>query len=317
MPKKKIYFRADAGSGIGYGHFIRTLALADMLKDDFDCTFFTTSPTAYQIGEMEKVCAFVALHQEDKFHEFLLYLNGDEIVVLDNYFYTTNYQRRIKLKGSTLVCIDDMHDKHYVADVVINQDIRDTSLFSVESYTRLCLGLGYALLRAPFLQNIDMQIHNRDVIAISYGGSDPLDLTGRTIKQLLSVVNTSVIAIVGDAYTPKEGKYENKQVEYKSRLTAEGMAEIFSRSKLVICSASTVCLEALSCGAPVAVGWYVDNQKEYYNILKEQNSVIALGYLPNADLKITSNPFRLANRPINGNVIIRNIRALFNELAEL
>ena len=33
---QKIYFRADAGAEIGYGHFIRSLSLADMLKDDFD-----------------------------------------------------------------------------------------------------------------------------------------------------------------------------------------------------------------------------------------------------------------------------------------
>lgn len=38
---QKIYFRADAGAEIGYGHFIRTLALADMLKDDFSCVFVT------------------------------------------------------------------------------------------------------------------------------------------------------------------------------------------------------------------------------------------------------------------------------------
>lgn len=31
---QKIYLRADASAAIGYGHFIRTLALADMLKDD-------------------------------------------------------------------------------------------------------------------------------------------------------------------------------------------------------------------------------------------------------------------------------------------
>ena len=38
---QKIYLRADASAAIGYGHFIRTLALADMLKDDFDCTFLS------------------------------------------------------------------------------------------------------------------------------------------------------------------------------------------------------------------------------------------------------------------------------------
>ena len=56
---QKIYFRADASATIGYGHFIRTLALADMLKDDFDCTFFTCHPTSYQVSEMEKVCPFI------------------------------------------------------------------------------------------------------------------------------------------------------------------------------------------------------------------------------------------------------------------
>ena len=61
---KKIYFRADASATIGYGHFIRTLALADMLKDDFDCTFFTCHPTSYQVSEMEKVCPFIPLQEE-------------------------------------------------------------------------------------------------------------------------------------------------------------------------------------------------------------------------------------------------------------
>ena len=49
---KKIFFRADAGYNIGYGHFVRTLALADILKKDFDCTFFTCHPTKHQINEI-------------------------------------------------------------------------------------------------------------------------------------------------------------------------------------------------------------------------------------------------------------------------
>ena len=79
---QKIYLRADASAAIGYGHFIRTLALADMLKDDFDCTFFTCHPTPYQVSEMEKVCPFIPLQEESHYDEFLSLLQGDEIVVL-------------------------------------------------------------------------------------------------------------------------------------------------------------------------------------------------------------------------------------------
>lgn len=151
MSKRRIYFRADASATIGYGHFVRTLALADMLKDDFECTFFTTSPSAYQIGEVEKVCAFVTLNEDSKFENFLNLLAGDEIVVLDNYFFTTQYMQQIKDKGCKLVFIDNMHNRHYVSDVVINHVLTDESLFSHEPYTRLCLGMRYALLRKPFL----------------------------------------------------------------------------------------------------------------------------------------------------------------------
>ena len=104
MPKRKIFFRADASTTIGYGHFIRTLALADMLKNDFNCTFFTQSPSTYQQGEADKVCSLVSLPSDDsKFERFLEYLIGDEIVVLDNYFYTPDYQKQIKDKGCKLV----------------------------------------------------------------------------------------------------------------------------------------------------------------------------------------------------------------------
>lgn len=75
-------------------------------------------------------------------------------MVLDNYFFTTDYQRAIKEKGCCLVCVDDMHDKHYVADVVINHGLTDESLFDVEPYTKLCLGFDWALLRHPFIEAV-------------------------------------------------------------------------------------------------------------------------------------------------------------------
>mgnify|MGYP006872109998 CR=1 FL=1 len=54
---QKIYFRADAGAEIGYGHFIRTLALADMLKDDFSCVN-RNDMQSYAEKDMNKRVAF-------------------------------------------------------------------------------------------------------------------------------------------------------------------------------------------------------------------------------------------------------------------
>lgn len=276
--KRKICFRADASAEIGYGHFIRTLALADMLKDDFECVFYTQSPTEYQQKEAEKVCELVALPADDsRFQLFLDCLKGDEIVVLDNYFYTTDYQRAIKAKGCKLVCIDDMHDKHYVADAVVNHGPVTPDEFDCEPYTKLYLGEQYKLLRKPFLQPLKNKKRN-NVSIVNLGGADPFRLTDKVVSLLLSL-NTpyQVTVILGDTvYLSEENR---KFVEVKSRLTAEQMAELFETSAFGILPASTVSIEASSRGLILLAGYQVDNQEEGYNKTVVKKTFIPLGNL--------------------------------------
>lgn len=174
-----------------------------MLKDNFDCVFFTCHPTSYQKQEMDKVCNFVELDESTHYEVFLSYLHGDETVVLDNYFFTTDYQRQIKAKGCRLVCIDDMHDKHYVADLVINHAIGVTDGdYSVEKYTQLCLGLSYALLRPSFMNKYSLRkVKDKYNLLIAFGGVDDYNLTMRYVEAVCEMSELDVIhVIVGDAY---------------------------------------------------------------------------------------------------------------------
>lgn len=277
--KRKIYFRADASVSIGYGHFIRTLALADMLKDDFDCTFFTCHPTPYQVDEMEKVCPFLALREETHYDDFLSHLQGDEIAVLDNYFFDTGYQRAIKGKGCRLVCIDDMHDKHYVADVLIHHGFADASLFDCENYTVKCIGIDWAMLRRPFLKPLPETNQRDQSIVICLGGSDSLRLTEKIATYLLNLgCDSPIKAIVGDKAVISE-EIQNS-IHVLSRLTAEEISELFRHSAYAILSASTVCIEALYSGIKVMVGYYIDNQKDCYECLERKKMVAPLLFLP-------------------------------------
>lgn len=279
--KQKIYFRADASADIGYGHFIRTLALADMLKDNFDCTYYTVGPTDYQIKELSEVCRYVSLNKETHFQDFLSYLTGDEIVVLDNYYYSTEYQQAIKDKGCRLVCIDDMHDKHYVSDIVINHGLDDANFFSCESYTKLCLGNQWALLRRPFLQEHPKRdyskIHNLNVL-ISFGGVDKYNLSEKTallISRLTIVSHITIISGIHHNYTTSK----SPKITVKHSLTAEQIVNEMEKADLAILSASTVCLESKACGLPMMVGYYVDNQVDVYHKYLENDGIIPLGNL--------------------------------------
>lgn len=273
---QKVFFRADAGAGIGYGHFIRTLALADMLKDDFDCTFFTSEPTPYQISELKSVCRHIALEEKNKFTAFLDYLTGDEIVVLDNYFYTTDYQDSIKEKGCKLVCIDDMHDRHYVADLIVNQGICWTREdYSCEPYTRFAFGLRYALLRKPFFEACKARkskgaMADKLNVVVAFGGSDFLDLTQKTIAGILDEPTVeTVTAIVGDRYS-SDRMIDSPRVVYRKNLSAKEVADVFLNTDLAIMPASTMMNEAMACGSRIIGGYYVRNQEyDYYAFLKE------------------------------------------------
>ena len=283
MYKRRIYFRADASSEIGYGHFIRTLALADMLKDDFDCTFFTQSPTIFQQKEVDKVCRLVSLPADDShFNLFLEILCGNEIVVLDNYFFTTKYQQEIKNKGCKLVCIDDMHNKHFVADAVINHSLGiNEKDYSKETYTQLYLGLDYALLRKPFIESLPQYISNKKnndkyKVIVSFGGADKYGIADHISSELACIEYIEEIYLVSPQ---KIAEFSNRKVTYLSHLSAEQMKNLFLLCNLAIIPSSTIMKEAIACGIDILGGYFVDNQVNSYNQFCKINAIKGFGDL--------------------------------------
>ena len=89
MLKRKIYFRADGNADIGLGHVIRCLALADILKDEFECVFATRFVNKYINEEIQKTCSsYIKLNEYNNqhFEDFLTVIDKEDTVVLDNYF---------------------------------------------------------------------------------------------------------------------------------------------------------------------------------------------------------------------------------------
>ena len=281
MDKPKVILRADGGEKIGMGHFIRTLALGEMLKDEYLCVYATKSPSAYQGEEINKVChdTIELPGDENHYQVFLELLSGDEIVVLDNYYFDTNYQKKIKDKGCKLVCIDDVHDKYYLADLVINHAPLDPGLFSCAPYTRLRLGFDYALLRKQFLTgNHRKKDSEFKRVLLAFGGADINNLTYRILSDLLIIdIIETIDIVVGNAF--KNLAELNKKVANSSGtklitvykdLDSATLVEIIRRIDFAIVPASTILLEILSQDVPVITGYYVDNQVDIARTLQDK-----------------------------------------------
>lgn len=317
---QKVCFRADAGVNIGYGHFIRSLALADMLKDEFDCVFYTAEPSFYQIGEIMKICSYVTLSEATKFEDFLALLDGTEIVVLDNYFYTTDYQREIKSKGCKLVCIDDMHDKHYVADSVINH-VPGTheSQFSKEEYTKLYLGLDYLLLRKEFREATRKytSFKEKKNVYVCYGGSDELNFARRACEIILKNVPRHIDVVVGGAYEFYDDlvSFANeKDITIYRNASPEQIVSLLQESFLAVVPDSMVFFEACCLRRPIICGYDCDNQRFISQYNQKHNLGCEIGDM----LDKFDEKFAKAYREMNVTVAVDyvyNQKALINDTA--
>ena len=288
MIKPKVYIRADGNSEIGLGHVIRSLALAEMLKDEFSCIFVTRFLTEYINAEALKVCDDIIKlpESDDHFDVFLSILTGEEIVVLDNYFNKTDYQRKIKNKGCKLVCIDDMHDMHFVADVVINHaPYILKSNYSVETYTKCLLGTKYALIRMKFqyLAKQHRKFNGTSNAFVCFGGSDYKNITQRVAERLLSFefIN-NIFVVTGCAYLHKEKlqtfliQYSDRIIAY-SNIAAEHIADILTKSDFAIVPCSSILWECMAAKLPVITGYYIDNQRCISDYFVDKNIGCVVG----------------------------------------
>jgi len=280
--KGKLKIRADAGAEIGYGHIMRCISLAHMLKNDFEIHFYSMNLPENLHKEIESESW--KIYEIDEEEDFLSTLNDNEIVVIDGYHFDSDYQKEIKKKGSILVCIDDFHAQHFYADLVINHAPGITEdQYEGEPYTKYLLGPGYALLRPEFLESNGIKSRkNRNEIKhlfICFGGSDAKNLTCN-ILEWLPVENFEVTVVVGSAYTHIDelneviNKRNDLRIKVKRSLTAKEIRKEMIQADLGIVPSSGILFEVLSTKLPVITGFYTENQKDVYEGFVKMGSVI-------------------------------------------
>jgi UDP-2,4-diacetamido-2,4,6-trideoxy-beta-L-altropyranose hydrolase len=317
MAKRTVILRADGNADIGLGHFTRTLALAEMLNKDFQCVFATQKPTDYQICEIAKVCHHRIDLPLDKthFNAFLAFLKGDEIIVLDNYYFSTGYQQAIKTKGCKLVCIDDMHDKHYCADVVINYISGITKdLFSKEPYTKLFLGSQYTLLRKEFLMETYSPSQKKFSFLLMMGGADPLNITDK----ILSIINFKCLTlpaaiVIGPCFQNKEHFNSISNIIVFREISSSVVCQLMADSVFGILPASTVAIEACAARLPFICGYYTENQIQFYEEMKNNRTACCIGDLSRIDRETLGNSIHSISRTEISNKIINRQKILIDK----
>ena len=283
--KPVLKIRTDGSHEIGLGHVVRCISLAHMLKDDFAIHFFILKIPDSLKSEIKQNGWLVTVLEKES--DFLNKLTGNEIVVLDGYQFDSDFQRQIKRRGCKLVCIDDFHDQHFYADLVINHApgvSKDD--YEGESYTKYLLGPHYALLRPEFLNSRKQEkmIYSESVnkILICFGGADSKNLTAKVLSWIPSK-DYSITVILGNAYVHHDAlnqviaERKDFEIIVKESLDAKEMRIELEDADLGIVPASGVLLETFYVNLPSVSGYYADNQKGIYKNSLEKQYIVGAG----------------------------------------
>jgi len=296
MPKPILFLRANGGKNIGLGHISRCVAMAEILENEFQCIFLvnlTKEMTAHIIPDRFSITTLSASNLQEELQSLATIINKDSIVVLDGYDFDINYQLQIRSLAKKLVIIDDLADKHFSADAIINHgNIAVLPEYSIEPGTTVFSGLDYLILRKNFFGKKvnDAVRDNYGHVFICMGGADPFNITNKLLSSLidLKAIN-SISVVVGGLFEYDEElnvnveavKSSGKHINVYRNLSADQMYDTICTADAAITTASTMGLEVASLGKPLACGYVINNQAAIYSALVQSGCGFPLGDLRN------------------------------------
>lgn len=177
LAKKTIAFRADGYRALGLGHIYRALTLAyDLIEHDV--VFICDSHHPLGIEKLKDANMKVIEVGSDD--ELLSWLDKNRIDIFVNDLLDTTplYVQAVKERAGRFVSFEDMGEGARFADAVVNALYEGAS-----PHHNTYQGKEYVCLRDEFQAATPSQFNDEVLrILVSFGGTDPLDLTERVYR---------------------------------------------------------------------------------------------------------------------------------------
>ena len=200
--QKTLFIRTDADVGMGSGHVMRMIALAQAWRTSGGEVIFLcseiTRPLEQRIRRedfrIEKIIAAPGSvdDQAATTAAVLRVAKGDRsvAVALDGYQFGADFQLGVKKAGCRLLAVDDYgHCDAYHANIVLNQNIsaRKELYARSDDGAQLLLGPRFALLRREFADHSGWERvipNDAKKLLVTLGGADADNVTKKVIDAL-------------------------------------------------------------------------------------------------------------------------------------
>lgn len=290
----EILIRVDANGEIGTGHLMRCLALAQGHVDGGGTVLFAVSNETDRFVErlspegigLARIPYPVGSQDDARNVIELASRKRTKWVVIDGYRFGEAYQDALREAGFKVLVIDDYGQcSHYVADIVVNQNLHgNENLYrSREGYTRLLLGVMYVLLRREFLncprQKKHMRPNERNLLITTGGGSWP-QLTSDIVKTVLDLRKDLYLLVISDRLDDTDFAECREESKGKVRVVKriDDMASAMAWADIAVSAAGSTSWELCFMGVPTILFTLAANQEEIARGLDLSGAAINLGW---------------------------------------
>ena len=296
-----LYIRTDANKIIATGHVMRCLTVANEVKRlGCDVTFVVSDegsellirdnnyPVLNMNSDWKNPCE---RHEWDQLSEKI---EDNDVMLIDSYQISDEYYTEMR-KHFKLACFDDMFERKYNADIIINYNMYHYLFDYSKRYTteKLLIGTSYTPIREQFKEYYSSsRIINkgRKKVLLICGGGDYLNSMYRILEYIIRMDNTLFSSldwrVVVGRYNPNKDKLLKLQNEYqniKVYSNVSNMALLMQGCDICISAASTVLYECCIMKLPTVFYCVADNQKFESEGFALDNMMLYAGdYLSNA-----------------------------------
>jgi len=261
--KKRVIIKTDATNEIGTGHIYRGLAIASKLANH-EVLFLLDEDKELGIDIIESYNYPYLTHKpiknsknNDKDIDFNVDLmekiaDYDPDIVINDILNTTyEYISLLKRNNYFVVNFEDLGNGSKVADIVFDA-LYEHQIPSKNVYS----GYKYYILKDEFYFQKQKEIKENDYvneILLTFGGTDPNDLTRKTLNAILnSEYDGNITIILGLGYKDKKGiKYEfSKYSNIKLFENVKNISDYMYKADLIFTSAGRTMYEIASIGVP-------------------------------------------------------------------
>ena len=267
-----ILFRADAGAGIGSGHLMRCLGLAQYLRDEgASCSLLTTAVKEPVVARWREEEIEVQEHQarrgssEDATATLAAAAGGAQWIVADGYSFGLDWQRAAKEGRVGLLCFDDLGGASFAADLVVNQNpgAQDLS-YGMGGDGRVLAGADYVVLRRDIRRLKREASSQPPHLLVTFGGYDEDNLALAAMRELAGVEAPFAATVICSADADGLAEAQTFAASHPDRfrvLPPGDIVPLMAVADLALCAGGTTALELASLGVPMVLVTVADNQE--------------------------------------------------------